>query len=104
MVIDNGREFTGAHFQTVLKNYNIKDWRTQPQTPQQNGKIERWWQTYETSKGKEDLQTVVDEYNLAWRHKGLYELTGKWMTPADLWFNELHWAPGMEDILEFSAK
>ena len=104
MVIDNGREFTGAPFQTVLKNYNIKDWRTQPYTPQQNGKIERWWQTYETSKGKEDLQTVVNEYNIAWRHKGLFEMTGHWMTPSDLWFNELHWVPGMEDIMEFSAK
>ena len=104
IVIDNGGEFVGAPFQQVLELHGIKDWRTQPYTPQQNGKMERWWQTYESSKGNSHLQSVVNEYNTAWRHSGLRQLTGKWITPADMWLNETHWTPGQPDEVEFSAK
>jgi transposase InsO family protein len=42
MTIDNAGEFVGADFQAVLDEYRIKDWRTTPYTPGQNGKMERW--------------------------------------------------------------
>ena len=104
MIIDNSGEFIGDPFQSVLQLHGIKDWRTQPNTPQQNGKMERWWQTYERSKGQSHLQSVVNEYNTAWRHEGLHQMTGKWMTPSDMWENEPHWGPGQPDVVEFFAK
>ena len=104
MIIDNGGEFTGRPFQDTLKKNGIKDWRTEPYTPQQNGKMERWWETFEKAKGTADLQTVVNEYNYAWRHNGLHEMTGAWITPSDMWFNEPHWSSGCPDEVEFSTK
>ena len=104
MINDNGGEFIGPEFQMVLGMHNIKNWRTQPYTPQQNGKMERWWQTYESSKGQEHLQSVVNEYNTIWRHSRLHSLIGKWMTPSDMWLNELHWTSSQPDEVEFSAK
>ena len=101
IVIDNGGEFTGTPFQEALAKHGIKDWRTLPYTPQQNGKMERWWKTYESGKGNSHLQAVVHEYNYAWRHGGLHELTGKWMTPSDMWEAEPHWAPGCPDEVAF---
>ena len=104
IVIDNGGEFVGKPFQAILSHNGIKDWRTAPYTPQQNGKMERWWETYERSKGASDLQTVIHEYNFAWRHHGLHEMTGKWMTPSDMSLSEPHWSPGCPDEVEFVKK
>ncbi|KAH0791103.1 IS2 transposase TnpB [Histomonas meleagridis] len=104
IVIDNGGEFVGKPYQAILSHNGIKDWRTAPYTPQQNGKMERWWETYEISKGASDLQTVIYEYNFAWRHHGLHEMTRKWMTPSDMWLSEPHWSPGCPDEVEFVKK
>ena len=101
MIIDNGGEFVGTPFQAMLEKYGVKDWRTQPYNPEQNGKMERWWQTYEGSKGKATLQEVINEYNYSWRHGGLHELTGRWMTPSDMWLTEAHWTPGCPDEVIF---
>ena len=104
LIIDNGGEFVGTPFQDVLAKHGIKDWRTQPYTPQQNGKMERWWATFESGKGNSHLQDVVNEYNYAWRHCGLHEMTGKWMTPSDMWLTEAHWTPECPDEVIFSNK
>jgi transposase InsO family protein len=47
MTIDKDREFVGEDFQRTLKEHGIQQWRTGPYTPEQNGKMEGWWQTLE---------------------------------------------------------
>jgi transposase InsO family protein len=77
---DNGGEFIGHEFQTVLKAKNVKHWKTDPHTPQQNGKMERWWKTLEGARGSDyslsSVWKIVDLYNNVWVHKALK------MTPA----------------------
>jgi transposase InsO family protein len=96
ITIDNGGEFTGADFQAVLAEFGIEDWRTKPYTPQQNGKIERWWGTLE--KGIIDRETVeefIKNYNNVWWHNGILEQTGLDVTPAQFWNLSTKWAPGL---------
>ena len=68
-------EFKGSDFQKILNKNNIKFTTTTPYTPQQNGKIERWWQTFDTSLiSIDNLMTFVEEYNQNWYHHSLKEM------------------------------
>ena len=82
-------EFIGELFQCDLIVYGIKCFRTKPYTPQQNGKIERFWETLEKSATKElngkYLEIIVSEYNSVCPHNGLLKLTVKPMTPLEAW-------------------
>lgn len=81
---DNGMEFKGSDFQKILNENNIKFTTTTPYTPQQNGKIERWWQTFDTSLiSIDNLMTFVEEYNQNWYHHSLKERFGRKTTPAE---------------------
>lgn len=53
VIIDNGKEFVGKTFKNALKNRKIKCHAVKPYTPEENGKIERFWQTIERSKPKD---------------------------------------------------
>jgi hypothetical protein len=72
LTTDNGQEFTGRVFQIVLNFFQILPWRSKPRTPEQNGKIERVWQTLENARGtdrtKEGFKRIVDFYNSTWKH------------------------------------
>lgn len=88
LVIDNGKEFVGETFQLILKKYQIVDWRTRPYNPQQNGKIERFWQTLEQSANNKNpfinqIDSLINEYNFQWKHKSLTELYGRKITPNE---------------------
>jgi transposase InsO family protein len=39
---DNGGEFTGEAFTSVLGQHGVAPWRTRPYTPEQKGKMERF--------------------------------------------------------------
>jgi transposase InsO family protein len=75
LTTDNGQEFLGRAFQIVLNFFKISPWRSKPRTPQQNGKIERLWQTLEMSRGtnrsKECFYQLVNYYNNKWTHQAL---------------------------------
>jgi putative transposase len=72
MMTDNGKEFIGADFTAVLDEFQIEITLTDPYTPQQNGKIERWWYTLERGIiNPDDLQEFVDLYNTRWSHSWL---------------------------------
>jgi transposase InsO family protein len=70
---DNGGEFVGDRFVEILAERCIRQWRTKPYTPQQNGKMERFWGTIEgcpAGKCDEDLiRRIVRHYNTKWVHK-----------------------------------
>ena len=54
--IDNRGEFIGESFQNVLKDYGIEQYRTHPYSPQENGKIERFWLTIERAKPSQAME------------------------------------------------
>jgi transposase InsO family protein len=97
---DNGTEFTGHDFQEVLQEAEIIHWRTIPYTPEQNGKIERFWGTIEGSLASyEELDEAVLNYNYNWPHSALTELTGCKTVPWDAWCNWERWE-GHDDLDE----
>ena len=106
IVIDNGTEFIGEEFQNVLQHYGIGQWRTRPYTPQQNGKIERYWQTLESSRKKEkslilQLPALINEYNTIWHHSSLSKLYGQPLTPLEAWSKYPHWEAGCDNTIEY---
>ena len=86
MIMDNGTEFRGP-FEDLLRNLNVELKKTLPYTPQQNGKIERWWETIERKKTQplrgEYLDWIVQQYNTMWEHSSLRLLTNKGTTPQE---------------------
>ena len=105
MVIDNGAEFIGVNFQRVLKEHDILQHRIHVYTPEENCKIERWWQTLERAAtqplAEPYLTFLVDEYNRMWDHLGLKEMTGKYMTPEEAWLTMEHWENQPESALGY---
>lgn len=105
ITIDNGGEFIGDSFQSVIKAYNIEEFRTRPYTPQQNGKIERFWSTIEKCATQElfgsYLQEIIEQYNLIWPHHSLQKLTGNKMTPYQAWLCMEHWNWQLDADIEF---
>jgi transposase InsO family protein len=98
ITIDNGGEFIGESFQTILALFQIKQQRTHPRTPQENGKMERWWHTLEESLiNHEYLQEFIYYYNNVWIHQGISRYSARPMTPQDLWNSEIHYE-GMSDL------
>jgi transposase InsO family protein len=89
---DNGTEFVGKDFKDALIDLGIRHHRIHAGEPEENAKIERWWGTLENSIIDDgDLQLVVTEYNITWKHRELYRLTGIQMTPADAWRSMPHY-------------
>jgi transposase InsO family protein len=72
---DSGGEFTGAAFTSLLHQYGVTTGRTTPYTPQQNGKIERFWRTFDNARNcpcSEDIIAyIISQYNHIWEHKAL---------------------------------
>ncbi len=114
LTTDNGGEFTGALSNYILQLLSIKQWKTKPYTPQQNGKIERFWRRIEQLVNYHDLQNFVKSYNdmipqkflkkFSEKHLGLYEPLNK-MTPNFIYqkakkFDQYH--PGI--IVEYDTK
>jgi len=104
MTIDNGTEFIGEHFQNVLKKYGILCHRTHPYSPEENGKIERWWRTIDPCLRKgTSLQEIIYEYNHNWPHRALYDLTKKKTTPYFAWVNWEHWENKKDMTILYSS-
>jgi transposase InsO family protein len=47
---NNGREFTDVAFTSLLHQYGVATWRTTPDTPQQKGKMERFWRALDNAR------------------------------------------------------
>lgn len=97
VISDNGKEFTGKDFQDKLKEYGVESHTTSPYTPEENGKVERFWRTIEQSKPRDKrfrgqyLDMIISEYNTNWYHYGLKEITGQNMTPEHAWMTMEHY-------------
>jgi transposase InsO family protein len=109
LVRDGGREFW-AEFQHSLEGMGVRIWTTNPYSPEQNGKIERFWRTlFELIRKRLDhaanepytmelILRVVQTYNDERPHSSLVEITGETdTTPGSLWTQRSLWAaPGAE--------
>ena len=57
ITVDNGSEFIGKQFTDVAHQYKIKFHRIHVREPEENGKVERFWQTLDSSlKHKDQLE------------------------------------------------
>ena len=102
---DNGPE-TKAEFHQYLENNNIKHIKTKPHAPQQNGKIERFWRTFESLYEKKPIDEIISIYNES-PHTSLpikeTEIAGKQykrnMTPLEMYCcEETRWSPGKQAL------
>jgi transposase InsO family protein len=102
---DNGMKFVGEAFQDLLETQGVRNWRTQPYTPEQNGKIERRWRTLEKScKTYEAIDNVIDQYNQVWPHRSLTEMAGVKTTPAYAWQHWAHWQGHDDLVLDYGQE
>ena len=89
VISDNGLEFVGSPFSNKLQELGIELHRTHPYTPQENGKIERWWETLERSKKlplrEPYLSYLVQQYNDTWEHRSVSKLLNQKVTPSEAW-------------------
>ena len=100
MVCDNGKEFTASVVKNILDHFNVKQYRIKAYTPEENGKIERWWQTLESSLyKKEDISKVIEQYNKYWPHSSLRALYGRDTTPFESYSHDTFWNPSLPDEL-----
>jgi hypothetical protein len=100
IVADNGKEFIGSEFQKILDDNNILAWHTKPYTPEQNGKIERWWKTMEgTISDYELIPQFIDQYNTMFSHRSLKLISPdkKKARPFTAWSTWEHWE-GKSDL------
>jgi transposase InsO family protein len=72
---DNGGEFIGDTFSSVLAEFGVFYWWTQPHTPEQNGKMERFWRTLQNARNgqisEQLIGDIVRECNNWWIHRSL---------------------------------
>lgn len=78
VISDNGTQFTSqfldanTQFGAFLKLHGVKHIKTRVKHPQSNGKIERWFHTYDTHRDAFDTtETFLHWYNAARPHRSL---------------------------------
>ncbi|KAH0786338.1 DDE-type integrase/transposase/recombinase [Histomonas meleagridis] len=97
ITIDNGGEFVGEEFQHVLDEKGIECFRTHPRTPEENGKIERFWSTLEKARAAGRIldipyiDLIITEYNNAWLHSSLKKQFHFPLTPLNAWNTMEHY-------------
>lgn len=87
LVTDNGKEFTGKTFTDSLDHHNIIQKCIKPRTPEENGKIERWWRNIECLKSYFDIPLIIKLYNDVFVHSSLKKEYKARMTPYQAFIN-----------------
>jgi transposase InsO family protein len=102
---DNGGEFKGDIFLHLLEQSGIATWYTRPYTLQQNGKIERFWQTMENTtedtSNPEHVRSFIQFYHGSY-HDGIGMTPEQARVTIPAWtdvpdqirpalFDNLHW-------------
>ena len=92
---DNGKENISDLMRLFLSNHLIFPITTEPGTPEENGKIEKWWpkcdEWLEGIDNWEDAKNVIDmyvnTYNTKIPHLGLEKLNGFNAYPSEVYCN-----------------
>lgn len=100
LIVDNGKEFTADCFIETLNQFGIELHNVHPYTPQENGKVERFWYTIERARTRSlrgsYLRSIIEQYNKYWIHGGLKEITNQDLTPEKAW-NTMEHYNGQDD-------
>ncbi|KAI5545224.1 gag-polypeptide of LTR copia-type retrotransposon (UBN2 2) family [Trichomonas vaginalis G3] len=95
IMTDNGTEYVERDFEQICSDYQIKHNTTHPYTPEENGKIERCWETlFKANPGVQPLEfipKVIQEYNEVWKHSSLEKNFGEKLIPLQVWNREAKW-------------
>ena len=83
LTTDNGKEFVGHEFEEALVNYKILHYRIRPRNPEENAKIERWWQHIKRLKSNSDIGIIVSLYNTTLQHSVLKTYINENPTPEN---------------------
>ena len=100
--IDNGGEFIGKEFQMVMEAQGIEEFRIHPYTPEENGKVERFWLTLERARSEGRLldevyiHDIITEYNNVWEHSSQTQQLGTSSMPLNPWNTQVHY-DGQDD-------
>ena len=90
---DCGSEFRGQ-FETYLMENNIQHQTTEPNSPQQNGKIERFWRELEKNCDTiNEIEPYIYEYNKT-PHWGLEKIGKRHFTPKEVYQKGPNWNLG----------
>lgn len=103
---DNGGEFK-AEFNGLMMRSNIKHVWTEPGNPQQNGKVERFWQSAEKCKNKAELKKWIKEYNNL-PHFSLQKVVvlqrQTYQTPNEAFDSKPAWNPNIPPLWEVDGR
>ena len=110
---DNGLENINNDVKTFLEHHSIEHVRTMPNTPRQNGKIERWWQKLDENLQEaiswDEVNAIIDQYvndyNFFIPHMALERNQGIAATPSQI-FNDQRYAkkPREQSIMHIDGK
>ena len=92
MWTDNGGENKGQIMLNFLKEKRIYPVFTEPHNPEQNGKIERFWQKLEENTTcPDDIANFIYQYNVV-RASMALRSNNRYLRPQDVFFNlDLRW-------------
>ena len=106
LTTDNGMEFKGCLFENALKEYGILHYYIRPRNPEENAKIERWWQNVRKLKSNADIGIVVELYNKSLHHSALTNYLGEKSTPENAYNTIPHFDITQDSIfnqIEYTA-
>ena len=93
----------GEDFAKILKERAILMHRIHVRKPHENGKIERFWRTVESSIiDKMNLAAFETQYNEYWVHSALKALSGRKMTPREAWNEMEHYSSQIDPTVIYS--
>lgn len=100
LTTDNGLEFRGHLFEEALIHYGILHYYIKPRNPEENAKIERWWQIISKLENYSDIGIAVELYNNSLTHSVLnstpseaYEKIPHFDMNVDSIFNQIEYTP-----------
>lgn len=92
----------------MLTQLGIKQHKSKPRNPEENGKIERFWQNIEALSNYNDIPALILIYNYSMTQKILKSYTGRKCTPEQVfthlshfdWYND--YGKKIEELLELT--
>ena len=102
MTIDNGKEFVGVEFIQELEKNDIIHYIITPHNPEENGRIERFWQNIEKLDNYLDIGAQIELYNKTYSHRALKKYTGKDSTPERARNDLFHIPIDKDHLIELS--
>ena len=102
MTTDNKKEFVGVEFIQELEKNDIIHYKITRHNPEENGKIERFWQNIEKLDNYLDIGAQIELYNKTYNHRALKKYTGKDSSPERAKNDLFHIPIDKDHLIELS--